>query len=411
MTLKKDLVKNTGYNEDTGEKNESFSEIGIFYDLKTEEEVFNLSNLYMIDANGRCSEPLDWQYIDSSEGYLLSVNLDDAFLIDPLTEYPVVVDPTIQGPSVTFDAFASSTHPSTPYYLSSYVRTGKDTTYGKRRTFIKWTLPSIANEYPIASAEVQLKKYTSSGSTNLNALKIYTSWTSSTLTWWNSPNCDTDHQVAWSSWNGDWQILDLSMIMRRWDCGLYTNYGIKIYDDQEESTSVWTTFYSSDYATTSYGPKLVIILYTGNTLWENKTNNGYESNVIYVHNILDTYANQFQPALQAWNYSDASCYIASDNSSNNGIYDFSSDQDWYGLYFADTDPAQAFIICLNTRTIDLDKEWDGFARDVLIHELGHALWLADMDHENYCIMGRYRDRDTMLFPTESDIAGVNNYWN
>lgn len=414
LGFRKETHEYAGYNEDTKEEKKYQKEVGVFYDLKTNDQIFKLDNFYMYDSNGKASYDLEWGYTEIDGEYILKIYIDEKFLNDPEIKYPVVIDPTVQGPSVTYDTYASRKYPDNNYYLNTYIRTGKDADYGIRRTFIKWDLPSIATKYPITTAEIQLRKYSSAGATNLNAVRLTTSWSSSSVTWWNSPDSTTTHATMSGSWSGDWYKLDVTKFTRRWHCGRYSNYGVKIYDDNESSENVWTTFCSSDYSTASYTPKLIVNIYTGTSLWTRYTG-GYYSRSIPIRNDLSStyYSTQFSPAISAWTNSEANCTVYSSSSTDNRVAEVSSSESYYGLYIPydnGGNPTQRFSIWLNYRTIEADKEWDGFARDVLIHELGHALWLNDREGDSYCIMGYSRDRNTLMHPAASDIAGVNSKW-
>lgn len=406
LAFEKKIEESVGYNEDTGEETKQTIESGIFFDPETGEEIFSLADFSMIDSNGKSSAAMEWDYTQIGDEYVLRLYLDTAFMEADSTSYPVIIDPTIQGPAVTYDTYASQLYPDNNYYLNASLRTGKDTTYGVRRTFIKWTLPALADEYPIISSDIYLYKSSNSGSTNLNAFHVNTTWSSSTLTWTNSPNCDTSYAAYSGSWSGNWYVIDITNLTSRWDCGMYSNYGVKIYDDVESSTSVWSTFYSSDYGTTSYNPKLVITLSTDSSYWALGPH--YISNTISVKNNLTSYSSQLNDAVSAWNTSGASCNISITSTSQNIVYiDNSSDNLAY--ISASGDPYSSFSIALNaTRVSDL-SEWSNCATGVLVHELGHALGLLDMGSQKYTIMGSH-DWNTVYKPTISDITGVNTIW-
>lgn len=46
---------------------------------------------------------------------------------------------------------------------------------------------------------------------------------------------------------------------------------------------------------------------------------------------------------------------------------------------------------------------------IMVHELGHALGLADRTTSNQCIMGKV-DSNAFFYPSASDIAGVDARW-
>lgn len=408
LLFKKTTVESVGYNEDTGEETKFQQEIGVFYDAKTGDEVFRLIDFSMLDSKEKPSNVLKWDYIQVGDEYVIRLYLDTSFLNDESTTYPVIVDPTVQGSSVTFDTFASQLYPSNNYYLSTFLRTGKDSTYGQRKTFIKWTLPTMADEYPIDTAHISLCKYTSSGAINLNADRIYTSWSSSTLTWTNSPNTTTDGGSYISSETGGWVDIYISPAVKRWRGNVYPNYGMKIYDDTQTNPAIWATFYSSDYSTVSNTPKLVITL---NTSSEYHGDEGphFVSNYISIRNELASYSTQFVGAVAAWNDSAAECsfVITTDPNCPNNVYVDDTIQD-FSVVAANGNPYSHFHIILNSQQA-AGTEYPDFTLAVFIHELGHTLGLVHVPNSPYTIMGSGGE-NIILHPTISDITKVNEIW-
>ncbi|MBN1892105.1 MAG: DNRLRE domain-containing protein [Clostridiales bacterium] len=411
LGFRKDQIENTGFDEDSGIKNELMSEVGIYYDLNSKEEIFYLMNLYMIDANGRSSNALKWDYILSDDGYSLTVVLDLEFLSDPETEYPVVVDPIVQGPSVTYDTYASYANPNTNYYLNSYLRTGCDTTYGRRRTFIKWTFPSIDNKYPIESAYIALERYSSDGTIALRALRIETSWTSSTLTWWNSPNCDST-VINGAAPSGDWYTIDVTDFSKRWRYGMYPNYGVKIYNSVENNNDVWATFCSSDNATSSYRPKLVIDVEYTNSYYTLGASHYVSNSIPLDLDELTSYYDSCITAMGRWNDSGADCSFYINNSYGNRVL-VDNTGEYLGCVSASGNPYSSFELSINANQLDSYMEFYDCSIAVFLHEMGHTLGIDDMGaispERNYCVMG-YGCENIILYPTISDITGVNSVW-
>jgi len=400
-----------GYDEDTGEEICYSKRVGVFFDPSTCEEIFELKDFFMVDSNNNTSSDLEWKYEKTGNKYAFTLLLDKAFLDNENIKYPIIVDPSVtaSGSSYTYDTYASRLYPNTNYYLNNYLRTGKDDTYGRRRTFIRWVLPSIAQQYPVIDADIQLKLSSYSGSINLWTGRLTTSWSPSSLTWWNSPDYDANSEVHDFYISSGWCFIDIIDIGKRWYSGQYNNYGVKIFDKYDETTSSWQTFYSSDFSTTSYNPKLVITYYTGNTLWS-VTSNGYSSSTITFKNCCLTYSDEVYSSTAAWRGAGWNLFI--DSGSSNLIYE--SPGTLLGpyaiYYFPSNFPDGHVEIELRTTKISEDKEWDGFAQSVLVHEMGHALGLGDRTSDSLCIMGYLRDRNTLIYPTASDIAGVDYLW-
>ncbi len=376
----------------------------------------------MTDSSEKqCS--IDWD-INEAENRLI-LHLDEEFLGSAI--YPVVIDPTVSGPSNTYDTYASRANPDTNYYLNNYLRTGKDEPYGIRRLFLKFNLPSIENKYPIKSAKIQIKLKSNSGSIGqFNYKRIITSWSSSAVTWWNSPDCESTEYHSSSVSNGILTIGGsdptgiIPKMVRRWRVGLYPNYGIKLYYSDESSTSVWQTFYSSDYSDLTCHPKLIIEIYTGYSSYKKKPISdfygGGTSGGNYI--VLDgselpvIYQSKLAIAVSRWNTYCSSSHFSIGTSDNKVI--INNNIPGWGKY---TPYSNHFLIEVSKTQIDQEKDWDDIIISVLEHEMGHALGIADNDDSSRvnayrCTqMGYGRDRDTFLYPSNSDIYGVNDVWN
>lgn len=100
-----------GYDEDSGEKSIQTIEIGVFFDPKTGEEIFRLADFSMLDADGKSSSAMKWDYTQTGDEYFLKLYLDTAFLNADSTVYPIIIDPTVQGSAVTYDTYASQLYP------------------------------------------------------------------------------------------------------------------------------------------------------------------------------------------------------------------------------------------------------------------------------------------------------------
>ena len=212
-------------------------------------EIFYIGNLFAVDNSGNMTQNVTCNILSFSEGeYIIELTVDSAYFTDNDLSYPVVIDPSIMvsGSTTTFDSYVSSLYPSNNYYLSDYLRTGKDTGYGVRRAYIKFTLPTNILSNSVTYAYLRLKKDT--GSTpSLLGYRVTGSWTTSSLTWNNKPGYNTAAVTA-PSYNdsGTWYRLNSSSIVKSWLAGTYSNFGFLIKDTNESSTSQWTTFFSSD---------------------------------------------------------------------------------------------------------------------------------------------------------------------
>ena len=156
----------------------------VFLDKKGT-EVFALGQLFAIDANGEYTDALTYTFtpVKGTENTLVTVTLDKAYLNATTRAFPVVIDPTLEISSTKNpDASVYSAHPDTNYKYDNRLRTGKESSYGKCRSYIAFTMPTNISSGQVTEATLSLRKY--SGSTPAaRAYRCEGSWTSGSITW------------------------------------------------------------------------------------------------------------------------------------------------------------------------------------------------------------------------------------
>lgn len=109
-------------------------------------------------------------------------------------------------------------------------------------------------------------------------------------------------------------------------------------------------------------------------------------------------------------YSDT-CLVTKSSSSANTIVAAGYSDTWYGLatQTVSGNTTTKFQIKLNSTTISNDAtNFNNFVQSVLVHELGHILWLADNPSTTSSSIMKYtRDRNTLTRPQSYDINDVN----
>jgi hypothetical protein len=99
--------------------------------------------------------------------------------------------------------------------------------------------------------------------------------------------------------------------------------------------------------------------------------------------------------------------------SDNTISAFNSADTYYGINYPTVSGSTLtkFRIELNSRTISGDAtNFSIFVQSVLVHELGHSMWLADANTittSNSTIMQYARNRNIMSTPQYFDIVNIN----
>jgi RHS repeat-associated protein len=199
---------------------------------------------------------------DGSQTLVLTPNKD--FLAT--ATYPVTVDPT-STLAVTTDTWVQN-----PDYTDSQVSSQelKSGTYDggtdTARSYLKFDVSKFTGKH-ITSATMSLYNYysatCSTSGAATDAMRITSSWSSSSITWGAQPSTTTSGMASntghwgytgcaanWSNWN-------LQSITQAWANGS-TNYGIQVRADSESDSSTWRRFRSANYTTSGYAPKLVV---------------------------------------------------------------------------------------------------------------------------------------------------------
>ncbi len=285
-----------------------------YNDNKTNETIFHTDNLFMEDCNGNYSNKIVMGLAEISEGkYELTLTIDNSFLTDKDTVYPVYVDPTvvITGSASTYDTFVSSSRPTTRYYLDEKLRTGRDETiyYEKRRIYVYFVVPSVVYNNTIENATISLLENSREGSTNVRAFRLTSSWPGSSAIYWNnvpssvslSSTALTDRSSVGAYYANDWCNIDVTDMVSSCTNGSNTYCGFLIKDDVENNYNVWTTWYSSDYSLSYKRPRMTITYDESSTYTTREVIGVYGGN--YSADDAEVYVSEF--AESPHNYQDA----------------------------------------------------------------------------------------------------------
>lgn len=211
------------------------------------ETVFELGRLFAKDAAGAYTTDLTYSLRQMREYAVITVTLSEEYASSADRVYPIVIDPTVMvsGSDSTYDTYISSSYPDSNYYLSTTLRTGRDSTYGICRTYIKFDLPNISSS-SVTNANIALEK--ESGATpSLVANKVISSWGSSWLTWTDMASFTSEVSSGNSyQYSGNWYRMDVTDMVKAWLAGSYPNYGVVVRSNSETTNGTGTLFYSSD---------------------------------------------------------------------------------------------------------------------------------------------------------------------
>lgn len=219
-------------------------------------EIFRMAKLYMIDANGKYSEAVNYELSFENETAVVKIVASEEFLQAEDTVYPVVIDPstTVTG-SQTKDTCVDEQYPTSNYYTSQNLWTGGKSGINTMRTYIKFDIPATVTSC-ITRATLKVKKnaYAAPG---IKAYRVTSDWTPSAVTWNNKPGYTTSGASGTCSlYSGDWYQMEVTSIVYGWKHA-YSNYGFLLKEPSENNAEQKTRWYSSD-APSPNKPELVI---------------------------------------------------------------------------------------------------------------------------------------------------------
>jgi RHS repeat-associated protein len=235
--------------------------------------VFALAAPFAYDADGAVSpEHAVRMNVDAtSEGWVVRLTVDGAWLHAPERAYPVTVDPTVDMSPAGDDCFLDGESTTTSFCSDSQIVAGHaigtalHDHHGLLRFDVRSALPADAN---VISAKLWAYALAKSGTTSpLGAYRVTAPWTSA-ATWvkrnatdaWTTAGGDaasTAEDTAPAPVVGQWSSWTLTDLVRGWLDGSSENDGVLLRDGGS-STENATRFASSDYASSSVWPDLEI---------------------------------------------------------------------------------------------------------------------------------------------------------
>jgi RHS repeat-associated protein len=205
----------------------------------------------------------------------LTVSPDQAWLTSPDRQYPVVIDPTIivePTPTTGQDAMirsTTSTTRTTNYGTSWQLGVGTDAT-GAARSLLKFDVSWIPPGTLIDAADLKVwydqGYFTNANSVSLQAHRITTSWSESTVTWSNFTGGSGEQvgsPVTKSTFiNSRWHGYNLKSLVTTWVDGTVANHGVMLRATNETTLGKGGAYYeAAEYAYNGgivNRPKLVI---------------------------------------------------------------------------------------------------------------------------------------------------------
>jgi RHS repeat-associated protein len=253
-------------------KLEANNSLGL-YDSQTGQAVFAIPTPFAEDANGVFSGDVSYSLQQVGQDFILTVNVSKEYLDSSDRQFPVTVDPstdTLSG--TTYDSFVMSAYPSYNYWSTAEERAGWTSSTGICRSYMKFTLPSMAG-YIVSSASLNLYEFSgNTSSANIEAHEIISNWSDTSITWNQRPNYNDINLGTNLANHAGWYSWDVSNLVTAWYSGR-TNNGIMIKEDSEND--YYRTFYS--YEATGSKPYISINYSSASLPSANVVSNGVNS--------------------------------------------------------------------------------------------------------------------------------------
>ena len=228
-------------------------------DKLTQEGVFYIQAPYLMDANEKICRNVvvTLQKVGTGRGNVWSITYSLPMDWMKTAVYPVALDPIIQtdgeyNTKIEDIALAETNSDLDTFgYNVMYLRAGKNSYYGRLRSFVKFTsLPGISTGNVITHAELGLYKAVSDADyMTICVSEITSSWKAQTngvsLTWANQPTISSTYEDYLLVKNAGYYYWDITDLARQWyETGV--NNGVAITAYNESSATDYKRFYSSD---------------------------------------------------------------------------------------------------------------------------------------------------------------------
>ncbi len=266
------------------------------------ESIFTISAPYMIDANDEISEDVELSIISQSEGTLrVGLSADREWLKAEDRAYPVKIDPYVMEAVRSFDQDATAIYKSASYpYGTLVVGNDNGASYGKTKTYVKFTLPTLAAGDMVTGAYLNLAKldgtygyqHVGNPTLKINAYKVTSSWSESAIksstSYSGLPSMDSniiDYQDVGAQANISWVTFNISKAAKAWYDG-EANYGICLRANDESAWAI-AKFIASNNPSYSNGRPTLQVNYRNSkgleSYWTTHSHSAGESGTGYVN--------------------------------------------------------------------------------------------------------------------------------
>lgn len=284
--------------------------------------IFQIDAPYMYDSNNNINQNIYYKISKKDNNYILDLILDDEWLNNDNTKYPVTVDPTITNrgnDTSCYDTYIYPGDANVDRNAKDILKVGierNNETDIINRALIKFDLPTIGTGSQIVGASLNLIGYPILGGSYESEIiavhQITSSWTEETATWDTmNDNYNGRMEGAFDSARSGMDVsgniepysctVDITNLVKKWYSHL-PNYGIMLKANKEEyQSNVVPAFFSKNNAVSGNNPKPILsIIY--------RNQNGLENYIDY----------------KTQSYSNGNTYINSYNGNLTGIFNLGS---------------------------------------------------------------------------------------
>jgi len=267
--------------------------LGVYNDQKgyylaenpKDEKVFRIGEIILYDEVGKPGNGyINITTVSEREKYILTVTADEEYLTDETTVYPVTIDPSITvsdndtGTNSIVDCPIFEGFPNANYGAYIYNRVGTPSgSYGVGRTAIKLDGLVSSNEYNTISSsqitDVTFYVRASGGSSvyvNVYPITGNTTWTETTLTWYNIGSHDTSVNYGGTLGKNTTNGFNITDLVKAWKDGTYSSSAGFVMISSDESSN--KSFCSSEFSDTTKRPYVVMTYETDLSISDSQLN-------------------------------------------------------------------------------------------------------------------------------------------
>ena len=395
---------------------------------KDEQIIFSIDSPYMIDSDNQFNNNIYYELEKISNGkYELILKLDQKWLYDENTKYPIIIDPTItnyDNDSSLEDTYIYEGDSSDDRNSHEFLKVGVTQNNNSNiinRALLKFDLPNIGTGSQIISAYMTLIGYPSEEyPTDLDTINVHqvtSDWNESSANW-NAMNdkynpkvetCFIGRRSYWG-WGVEemtpmFNIANITSLVKKWYLDT-PNYGVMLKVNKETYKSdLIPIFYSKNNTLSGDNPKpLLTIQYRNSNGLEDYMNyykksfaggttsiNTYNGNITTVFDLCATQGSKIPvPLSLIYNTNDVVL-------NKNYGYGIGYKLNFYQMIHEETIDETLYLVYTDADgTLHYFKEYDGIYKDE------DGLNLTILKYTNECVMNDKNGR-TIIFTKINNI--------